>query len=98
MHTTPTNLHPLPLHAALPISTISKATPRPPCRVRTTMNVHPTRTFRSTRRLSNHIAGATSKTGDSQSTEEHTSELQSRQYLVCRLLLEKKKKKKINSL
>src|SRR3712207_7904205 len=28
-------------------------------------------------------------------SEEHTSELQSRQYLVCRLLLEKKKKKKI---
>src|SRR5947209_15913051 len=29
-------------------------------------------------------------------SEEHTSELQSRQYLVCRLLLEKKKKKKNN--
>src|SRR3712207_7534050 len=29
-------------------------------------------------------------------SEEHTSELQSRQYLVCRLLLEKKKKKRIN--
>src|SRR3712207_9016270 len=28
-----------------------------------------------------------------QRSEEHTSELQSRQYLVCRLLLEKKKKK-----
>src|SRR5947209_10878222 len=28
-------------------------------------------------------------------SEEHTSELQSRQYLVCRLLLEKKKIKKI---
>src|SRR3712207_8018125 len=27
-------------------------------------------------------------------SEEHTSELQSRQYLVCRLLLEKKKTKK----
>src|SRR5947209_15093800 len=27
-------------------------------------------------------------------SEEHTSELQSRQYLVCRLLLEKKKKEK----
>src|SRR5258707_4894546 len=27
-------------------------------------------------------------------SEEHTSELQSRQYLVCRLLLEKKKKNK----
>src|SRR3712207_6849265 len=28
---------------------------------------------------------------DRQRSEEHTSELQSRQYLVCRLLLEKKK-------
>src|SRR3712207_6883083 len=31
------------------------------------------------------------KAGETRS-EEHTSELQSRQYLVCRLLLEKKKK------
>src|SRR3712207_8776721 len=30
---------------------------------------------------------------DAARSEEHTSELQSRQYLVCRLLLEKKKKK-----
>src|SRR3712207_6985590 len=30
-------------------------------------------------------------------SEEHTSELQSRQYLVCRLLLEKKKTKYIRS-
>src|SRR2546422_4872687 len=29
-------------------------------------------------------------------SEEHTSELQSRLHLVCRLLLEKKKKKRIN--
>src|SRR3712207_7343040 len=29
-------------------------------------------------------------------SEEHTSELQSRQYLVCRLLLEKKKKNTIH--
>src|SRR3712207_8222026 len=29
---------------------------------------------------------------NTQRSEEHTSELQSRQYLVCRLLLEKKKK------
>src|SRR5438445_2944384 len=29
--------------------------------------------------------------GDTRRSEEHTSELQSRQYLVCRLLLEKKK-------
>src|SRR3712207_7339256 len=32
-----------------------------------------------------------------QRSEEHTSELQSRQYLVCRLLLEKKKKTKSSS-
>src|SRR3712207_7269207 len=31
--------------------------------------------------------------GPPQRSEEHTSELQSRQYLVCRLLLEKKKKR-----
>src|SRR3712207_7147120 len=30
-------------------------------------------------------------------SEEHTSELQSRQYLVCRLLLEKKRKQRIPS-
>src|SRR3712207_7452112 len=30
-------------------------------------------------------------------SEEHTSELQSRQYLVCRLLLEKKKKLDLHS-
>src|SRR3712207_8664707 len=29
-------------------------------------------------------------------SEEHTSELQSRQYLVCRLLLEKKKKQTVD--
>src|SRR5258707_8183570 len=32
-----------------------------------------------------------SSTASSPRSEEHTSELQSRQYLVCRLLLEKKK-------
>src|SRR3712207_8167393 len=31
-------------------------------------------------------------------SEEHTSELQSRQYLVCRLLLEKKKKQNLDYL
>src|SRR3712207_8846811 len=36
-------------------------------------------------------ACCTSDTHSSPRSEEHTSELQSRQYLVCRLLLEKKK-------
>src|SRR3712207_8177583 len=35
--------------------------------------------------------GAAMMTDDRPRSEEHTSELQSRQYLVCRLLLEKKK-------
>src|SRR3712207_7036622 len=34
---------------------------------------------------------ADARTPDTHRSEEHTSELQSRQYLVCRLLLEKKK-------
>src|SRR5687767_15730733 len=37
-------------------------------------------------------------TGRSPRSEEHTSELQSLAYLVCRLLLEKKKKTKIRNL
>src|SRR3712207_8601089 len=40
----------------------------------------------SPRRAVDHLAAR---------SEEHTSELQSRQYLVCRLLLEKKKIRKI---
>src|SRR3712207_7673463 len=36
--------------------------------------------------------GAAFSGRNSDRSEEHTSELQSRQYLVCRLLLEKKKK------
>src|SRR3712207_7855847 len=44
-----------------------------------------------------HLAGGTrglarvDRHADRERSEEHTSELQSRQYLVCRLLLEKKK-------
>src|SRR3712207_8623937 len=38
------------------------------------------------------IIDASSRTAIVARSEEHTSELQSRQYLVCRLLLEKKKK------
>src|SRR2546425_2777301 len=37
-------------------------------------------------------AGQCGHTGNSRRSEEHTSELQSLAYLVCRLLLEKKKK------
>src|SRR3712207_8505617 len=41
------------------------------------------------------LALVAQKKGYSCRSEEHTSELQSRQYLVCRLLLEKKKRHKL---
>src|SRR5439155_10949719 len=40
------------------------------------------------------VAGRSQERGDALRSEEHTSELQSRGHLVCRLLLEKKKKKR----
>src|SRR3712207_7265563 len=43
------------------------------------------------RRLAPRVVGTVRGRGGRRS-EEHTSELQSRQYFVCRLLLEKKKK------
>src|SRR5258707_4430508 len=44
-------------------------------------------------RSGNLVCSFCGKSQDEQTrSEEHTSELQSRQYLVCRLLLEKKKK------
>src|SRR5438445_6739760 len=42
------------------------------------------------------LLGSLEKAGRTRS-EEHTSELQSRQYLVCRLLLEKKKKERLRT-
>src|SRR3712207_7397658 len=48
--------------------------------------------FLQLRRLEQRIAVvADQRPGGRGRSEEHTSELQSRQYLVCRLLLEKKK-------
>src|SRR3712207_6869971 len=40
----------------------------------------------------NHAAYSSADCSEPTRSEEHTSELQSRQYLVCRLLLEKKTK------
>src|SRR3712207_8526625 len=45
--------------------------------------------------VENRVQGNIIKLNAFDRSEEHTSELQSRQYLVCRLLLEKKKTKKI---
>src|SRR3712207_6858240 len=61
-------------------------------------SVEPTRGWASTwwrvpgrRRARKPPSGSLFRTASASRSEEHTSELQSRQYLVCRLLLEKKK-------
>src|SRR3712207_6893064 len=75
-----------------------KASPRQACSVRTSSRQYTQRAYGGT---SHQIvpSGSTDsrRPGRARPTvpgrsEEHTSELQSRQYLVCRLLLEKKKK------
>src|SRR5690606_41923628 len=81
-HTTPTtHTYTLSLHDALPISwlqrTVSSKAPRS-----SRMKTSPPRSTSPSRH----------RTRMNLRSEEHTSELQSRENLVCRLLLEKKKK------
>src|SRR2546422_8223587 len=73
--TATTEIYTLSLHDALPISADTRL-PTPDSR-------HPTPHSRSHRPRQN--------AGRHRRSEEHTSELQSRLHLVCRLLLEKKK-------
>src|SRR3712207_7301400 len=48
-------------------------------------------------RATDRAAASAGRSSGERRSEEHTSELQSRQYLVCRLLLEKKKQENIMS-
>src|SRR5438034_3730675 len=87
-------LHTLPLHDALPISCRSPS-PRPSRRTAACaadapadLRRPPCRTRRSRRRTARYRRGGARPAR----SEEHTSELQSHSELVCRLLLEKKKK------
>src|SRR3712207_8233851 len=89
--TATTEIYTLSLHDALPISA-------------TILTPDPERAARAWRELAvgtvkiNAVFGgapggaAQPRKASGLRSEEHTSELQSRQYLVCRLLLEKKKK------
>src|SRR5947209_10969539 len=77
--TATTEIYTLSLHDALPISAKMTVSTGNQC-----LDVFPERARPSSR-------GWASSTSRFRS-EEHTSELQSRQYLVCRLLLEKKNK------
>src|SRR2546429_9954505 len=79
--TATTEIYTLSLHDALPISMTSEFSPH---RRRATMVMIMFCGFSVGAALGGLLAAARS--------EEHTSELQSRLHLVCRLLLEKKKK------
>src|SRR5438445_9556097 len=81
-----TEIYTLSLHDALPISTRA-----PQSRW---WNI-PTSSARCAASFMTRCAKS-SRTMRARRSEEHTSELQSRQYLVCRLLLEKKNKPKSN--
>src|SRR5207253_9537976 len=90
--TTPatTQIYTLSLHDALPISAtspmaVTRTTPRSP------RSAGSSETFQCSALACSFARAEHWKVR----SEEHTSELQSRGHLVCRLLLEKKKKKKI---
>src|SRR5258707_7356299 len=78
--TATTEIYTLSLHDALPIYPVNLAAP-------SISLAH------ALRRRGSRAPSSTTQ-GVRERSEEHTSELQSRQYLVCRLLLEKKKKMK----
>src|SRR3712207_9063518 len=84
--TATTEIYTLSLHDALPISSPASASPRRPASRR----AGPGGRWRTAWRCC-PPPGCPSEICRSLRSEEHTSELQSRQYLVCRLLLEKKK-------
>src|SRR5687768_18282691 len=99
METATTEIYTLSLHDALPISEIPATAGRRMSK--RTANHHPLREGRAPTRRDTETANragrshAPSRTGHPRRdprSEEHTSELQSRLHLVCRLLLEKKKK------
>src|SRR3712207_8632236 len=84
--TATTEIYTLSLHDALPISTRVS----PAWRANSTPQaVKPEREISTGMRIST-VLMTISEVRRPVRSEEHTSELQSRQYLVCRLLLEKK--------
>src|SRR3712207_7290240 len=93
--TATTEIYTLSLHDALPICPARGGTARRGARPRTCRRAGSRPTSTGDRRALDAARrrGRRGRTRGGRRSEEHTSELQSRQYLVCRLLLEKKKNK-----
>src|SRR3712207_9428404 len=93
--TATTEIYTLSLHDALPICASLRQESGP--RIPVTPGSTASSGSRTSSRISSEVTDARSECLRWMScvrSEEHTSELQSRQYLVCRLLLEKKKNRK----
>src|SRR3712207_7085342 len=89
--TATTEIYTLSLHDALPIYPRRRHGPAlPPPRERARPEPRSPPRVRLRPRLGPPRDGSHGCRQDGERSEEHTSELQSRQYLVCRLLLEKK--------
>src|SRR2546430_7916866 len=86
--TATTEIYTLSLHDALPIYTSGRRLQAPEVRCQN----HPVPGFARVSRGSPAATSAGTASDTSARSEEHTSELQSQSNLVCRLLLEKKKK------
>src|SRR3712207_8229152 len=95
--TATTEIYTLSLHDALPISRRQPAPGRGPLLGPRGARAGPRRGHRGRGDPDRHarrrrLRGVPDRQRPPVRSEEHTSELQSRQYLVCRLLLEKKNK------
>src|SRR3989442_11473984 len=90
--TATTEIYTLSLHDALPISRRLRGYMR--ATQRTVGGREPRRGASAKRRRHSARSIGSGTTASPRRSEEHTSELQSRPHLVCRLLLEKKKTEK----
>src|SRR2546429_4411106 len=84
--TATTEIYTLSLHDALPISKAARQSAREATQQAAVTADHTTQQAIAARQAGQHAVD-----GADHRSEEHTSELQSRLHLVCRLLLEKKK-------
>src|SRR5690554_8071058 len=86
--TAPTDIYTLSLHDALPISPLGLIL----CATKNEEHVELMQLEESNIKIAEYLTKLPDmKLLESKRSEEHTSELQSRPHLVCRLLLEKKK-------